>query len=186
MKIILTVVALALAVTATAAANVDPGTGGGPSGRSQAQDRLLIPGGGLSEGGVRIDNPKRAIPWGRSGNVWQTTTRNIVCRYESAPPPTIECMTRNDGFLAMLGRVAITDYELVGFLGVPDSAPILRWGQYVRRGSFRCISRRVYLSCFNLRTRNGFELSKTKYAGWNHPRWSPYPPDEAADGLNPE
>jgi hypothetical protein len=35
----------ALAVASSAAAGFDPGTGGGPSGRSQAQDLYLIPGG---------------------------------------------------------------------------------------------------------------------------------------------
>jgi hypothetical protein len=63
----------ALAVASSAAAGFDPGTGGGPSGRSQAQDLYLIPGGGLN-----VDNPKRAVPWGRSGNVWQTATRNTA------------------------------------------------------------------------------------------------------------
>jgi hypothetical protein len=77
----------ALAVASSAAAGFDPGTGGGPSGRSQAQDLYLIPGGGLN-----VDNPKRAVPWGGSGNVWQTATRNTACRYLPATAQ-IRCTT---------------------------------------------------------------------------------------------
>ena len=173
------VVILALGLAASSAAGFASDEGGGP--RQAAQDAFLIPGGGLSEGGVVIKNPKRALPWGRSGNVWQTTTRNIACRYWPKPPRTIECMTKNDGFLAVLGRIAIDTYdepEYLDYLGIRKNTPILRWGQYVRRGPFRCISRRAYLSCFNLRTRRGFELSRFGYSAWNHPRWSPYPKDE--------
>jgi hypothetical protein len=154
----------ALAVASSAAAGFDPGTGGGPSGRSQAQDLYLIPGGGLN-----VDNPKRAVPWGGSGNVWQTATRNTACRYLPATAQ-IRCMTRQDGFTLVLRGRSVQSCD--GTVRVPRGAPVLRWGQYLKRGTFRCISRRAYLQCFNLVTRRGFELSRAGYSLWNRPRWS--------------
>jgi hypothetical protein len=179
MKVI-AVVILALAVTATAAASFDPRylppvmkaenpygiqeMPVPPSGRSQGQDLGLIPGGGLN-----VDNPKSAVPWGGRGNVWQTVTRNTVCRYLPATQQ-IRCMTRQDGFTLVLRRRSIQSND--NTVGVPRDAPVLRWGQYLKRGPFRCISRRAYLSCFNLQTKHGFELSRTLHALWNRPRWS--------------
>lgn len=160
-------VSLALVVTATAAAEPNPG-------RSKAQDLGLIPGGGLN-----VDNPKRAVPWGKGGNVWQTTTRNTVCRYLPAMAQ-IRCMTRHDGFTLALRQRSIWTYD--NAVNVPRNAPVLRWGQYLKRGPFRCISRMAYLSCFNLQTKHGFELSRNLYALWNRPRWSCEPSGGVGEG----
>jgi hypothetical protein len=172
---VVAVVIAALAVTAVAAASPDPREPESLSGRALAQQRFLIPGGELD-----VDNAKKVVPWGRSGNVWQTTTRNIVCRYLPATTQ-IRCMTRDDGFTLALRKRSIWTYD--DTVSIPRSAPVLRWGQYLKRGPFRCISRRAYLSCFNLQTKRGFELNRTTYSLWNWHRWC-VPPGHGAPWGN--
>lgn len=100
-----------------------------------------------------------------SGNItcWIDTrfARCDIDEHDWKPPPKPASCQLAYGFGLSVGKRGRGDFVCAGgTAGDPSRARTLPYGKSIRRGRYRCTSRRSGIGCVNRRTRHGFKLSK--------------------------
>jgi hypothetical protein len=94
---------------------------------------------------------------------FKSPSGNITCVISigGGQPTFTQCEVRSSGvgyYLPRAGRVST--YDGRGHDDLADRRFVLRYGQAIRRGSFRCRSRRAGMICRSLVSRHGFTVSR--------------------------
>jgi hypothetical protein len=77
------------------------------------------------------------------------------------PPPPASC-DLDYGHGVFVDRKGRADFVCAGDTAIDPDAEVLRYGDSISRGRFRCVSKRSKMKCLNERTDRGFKLSKER------------------------
>ncbi len=101
---------------------------------------------------------------GAATSTFQTPSHNIVCLYSSSggPGPFIRCdvLSLNDVGFFLQRRGKARRRHVTDVAADTTRARVLRYGKSLRRGPFRCRSRRSGLTCRSVVSNRGFKLSR--------------------------
>ena len=78
-----------------------------------------------------------------------------------APPKPASCEL-DWGFGLAVDRHGRADYVCAGDTAIDPSNPVLRYGDRITRGRFRCKSKQSGMRCVNRRNGHGFKISKQR------------------------
>ena len=78
-----------------------------------------------------------------------------------APPKPASCEL-DWGFGLAVDRHGRADYVCAGDTAIDPGNPVLRYGDRINRGRFRCKSKQSGVECVNRRNGHGFKISKQR------------------------
>jgi hypothetical protein len=78
-----------------------------------------------------------------------------------APPPPASCEL-DWGFGLTVVRNGRGNYVCAGDTAIDRGSPVLRYGDRITRGRFRCKSKQSGIRCVNRRNGHGFKISKQR------------------------
>ena len=78
-----------------------------------------------------------------------------------APPPPASCEL-DWGFGLTVVRHGRGNYVCAGDTAIDPGSPVLRYGDRITRGRFRCKSKQSGIRCVNRRNAHGFKISKQR------------------------
>jgi len=128
--------------------------------------RTLAP---LAAAAALLVTASPAAAW--RSNYWHTPSHNIHCRYfpDIGGSPVMACTTQNDDFVIAMTpdhRPWIDQHGADGWPAFP-AGPTLAYGQnWVKGGTFKCLSRKKGVTCVSLQSDHGFFVNRANYSRW--------------------